>query len=161
MAGRKPKPTQMKRLAGNPGKRALNDQEPQPPTADVRVPRGKLPREAKGLWRILAPMLADMGVLTAADLPALEFLCVHYAVGRAALFELEADGEGDVMAVSTASMQGIKKHPAASVLVENSRLFKSYLAEFGLTPSSRVKIKTPEPSEKSLAELLFAGVEND
>jgi hypothetical protein len=31
MRGRKPKPTFLKVLDGNPGKRPLNDQEPRPP----------------------------------------------------------------------------------------------------------------------------------
>lgn len=30
MAGRKPKPTQIKMVTGNPGKRRLNEREPQP-----------------------------------------------------------------------------------------------------------------------------------
>lgn len=29
--GRKPKPTALKELEGNPGKRTLNDKEPKPP----------------------------------------------------------------------------------------------------------------------------------
>jgi P27 family predicted phage terminase small subunit len=172
-AGRKPKPTEQKKLAGNPGKRALNDAEPAYKTADPRVPKGKLPKEAQELWRALAGHMAELGVLKVTDLPALEMLCLHYAVARAALAQMLTDGRVEVeneqgerfvvsegIAVTIDSAVGLKKHPAATVLKENSLAFKAYLTEFGLTPSSRVRIKV-EGGEKepSLAELLFDGVD--
>ena len=45
--GRKPKPTALKVLEGNPGKRPLNDREPVPPKATLKCPAWLLP-EAKG-----------------------------------------------------------------------------------------------------------------
>ena len=36
--GRKPKPTALKVLEGNPGKRPLNDREPVPPKATLEMP---------------------------------------------------------------------------------------------------------------------------
>jgi len=157
MVGRKPKPTAIKILAGNPGKRPLNDREPKPGPADPRVPRGKLPPEGKKLWRVLAEHLVRLGVLTKLDLPALEFLCLHYAVGREAVEMLVRDG-----IVADGVNGTIKKHPAVSVLSENSRLFKAYAIEFGLTPSSRVRIQSePIEKEKTLAEMLFEGIEGE
>ena len=44
--GRKPKPTALKLLEGNPGKRPLNDREPVPPRAALKCPAWLLP-EAK------------------------------------------------------------------------------------------------------------------
>lgn len=44
MAGRKPKPTAIKKLEGNPGKRKLNTKEPIP---------------AKGMWRSFAALSRD------------------------------------------------------------------------------------------------------
>ena len=38
--GRKPKPTALKVLEGNPGKRPLNDREPVPPKATLNALRG-------------------------------------------------------------------------------------------------------------------------
>ena len=146
--GRKPTPSALNKLRGNPGKRAVNKQEPQPPEADVSVPDG-LPENATALWRVLAPQLADMGVLKATDLPALELLCVHYSVARDALALLEQDG------MTADTREGIKKHPAVSALREHSLAFKSYLTEFGLTPSSRVRLKVEPKREKTLAEMLF------
>lgn len=158
--GRKPKPTELKKLAGNPGKRKLNDAEPQFGAAEIRVPRGKLPPEARELWKVLAPQLAQSGVLKATDLPALEVLCLHYAMVRRA-WAIVAE-KGVTAESTTAAGVVIKKNPAAGVLRENSMAFKGYLTEFGLTPSSRVRIKAePAEREESLAELLFKGVESD
>lgn len=169
-AGRKPKPTAHKQLAGNPGKRALNADEPQYPAANPRVPKGKLPEDAADLWRALAHPMAAAGVLKVTDLPALEMLCLHYAVARAALARLLADGRVEVenaegqlftvsegLAITVECKDGIKKHPAVSVLRESSLAFKSYLSEFGLTPSSRAQIKVgASEREMTLAEALFA-----
>lgn len=170
--GRKPKPTAQKKLGGNAGKRALNQAEPQYAPADPRVPKGRLPPEAARLWRALAGPMAAAGILKQPDLPALEMLCLHYAVARAALAEMLKAGKVDVenaegqlftisegIAVTAESVQGIKKHPAAAVLKENSLALRAYLSEFGLTPSSRARIQTPQGEEElSLADALFKAV---
>ena len=67
--GRKPKPTALKVLEGNPGKRPLNDHEPIPPKGELKCPSWLLP-EAKKEWKRLASSLEAMGVLTMADLTA-------------------------------------------------------------------------------------------
>lgn len=152
--GRKPKPTNIKVLEGNPGKRPLNQQEPVFDAAYLRVPYGRLPAEGQRLWRELAPQLTQAGVLTQADLPALEMACLHYAVVRQAVDLIREEG------IITSTRDSIKKHPAMSVLNENSAMFYRYLAAFGLTPSDRVKIKAdPIDKERTLAELLFEGVD--
>ena len=157
MVGRKPKPTALKKLAGNPGRRPLNELEPKPGPADPKVPRGKLPPEAQKLWKDLAPKLAALGVLTDVDLPAFEMLCIHYALARDAfklvnelgMFVKDRDGQP-------------RKNPALQLYRDNSMAFKAYLLEFGLTPSSRSKIEAgPLDEEPSLADLLFDGIEDD
>ena len=46
MAGRKPKPTAVKKLEGNPGKRKLNTKEPMPGKGMPACPAWLLPEEA-------------------------------------------------------------------------------------------------------------------
>ena len=48
--GRKPKPTALKVLEGNPGKRPLNENEPIPPKGSIKCPSWLLPEgmEATG-----------------------------------------------------------------------------------------------------------------
>ena len=59
MAGRKPKPTALKKLEGNPGKRKLNTKEPMPGKGMPDCPKWLLP-EAKKEWERLCVKLSDM-----------------------------------------------------------------------------------------------------
>ena len=81
--GRKPKPTALKVLEGNPGKRPLNEYEPVPPKGTIECPDW-LEEEAKREWERLAPSLEAMGVLTTADLTAFAGYCQAYARWREA-----------------------------------------------------------------------------
>ena len=67
MAGRKPKPTALKKLEGNPGKRKLNTKEPMPGKGMPDCPKWLLP-EAKKEWERLCVKLSEMGVLTEIDM---------------------------------------------------------------------------------------------
>ena len=67
MAGRKPKPTAVKKLEGNPGKRKLNTKEANPGKGMPDCPAWLLP-EAKIEWIRLSEKLNQMGVLTEIDL---------------------------------------------------------------------------------------------
>ena len=60
MAGRKPKPTAVKKLEGNPGKRKLNTKEPNPGKGMPDCPAWLLP-EAKTEWIRLSEKLNQMG----------------------------------------------------------------------------------------------------
>ena len=75
---RKPKPTALKELEGNPGKRALNDKEPKPPKKAPRCPSW-LEQEAKKEWRRMGKLLEQMGILTEMDMAAFAGYCQAYA----------------------------------------------------------------------------------
>src|SRR5947207_11816997 len=77
MRGRKPKPTALKLLAGNPGKRRLNHREPKPQRELPTCPSHLLPA-AKAEWKRLARELYDLGVLTRLDRGALAGYCQAY-----------------------------------------------------------------------------------
>ena len=155
--GSKPKPTELKKLAGNPGKRPLNELEPQPGSANLNVPRGRLPKEGQRVWKQLAKPLEEMGVLTEVDLIAFEMLCLHYATARQAADILNKLG---LFVKDKNDPNEPRKNPAAQIFRDNSKHLLSYLAEFGLTPSSRVRIKAIEKvDDRSLAEILFEEVE--
>ena len=59
--GRKPKPTSLKVLEGNPGKRALNDTEPKPEKKAPKCPTW-LNKEAKKEWKRIATELEALGI---------------------------------------------------------------------------------------------------
>ena len=59
VAGRKPKPTAVKKLEGNPGKRKLNTKEPVPAKGMPDCPEWLLP-EAKKEWERLADLMTGV-----------------------------------------------------------------------------------------------------
>ena len=148
MAGRRPKPTALKLVTGNPGKRAINKKEPKPKRLIPSCP-AYLSTASKVAWGRLSVLLDRMGVLTEADAAALERLCDCYGDILICRESLIADG----WTYKTVDAQGntlIKGNPAATQLRSADSQFKAYLIEFGLTPSARSKVHgSPEEEEKA------------
>lgn len=166
--GPKPKPTALKVLMGNPGKRPLPQNEPKPKPVAPKMPDW-LDREAKREWRRVAPELERLGLLTVVDGAALAAYCQAYSQFVAATKELKAhQGEHGSLLITQVSYTGVenkKPHPAIKVANEAAQLVARYAAEFGLTPSARTRIQLPgqpdeEPSaiEKLLSERRGANV---
>lgn len=141
MPGPAPKPTALKRLAGNPGKRALPAREPEPERIIPAMPRG-LPARARRFWRDHADKLERLGVLTAIDGPAFTMMAIHYDMAWQALEAIKKDG-----LTSVDENGAVRKHPLLQVLRENSAAFLRYAAQFGLTPSARSRLNIPEPPQ--------------
>ena len=90
MAGRKPKPTAIKKLEGNPGKRKLNTKEPIPAKGMPNCPEWLMP-EAKKEWERLADLMNQMGVLTEVDMAAFAAYCQSYARWKEAQDDVYSD----------------------------------------------------------------------
>ncbi len=146
MQGRKPTPTALKLIAGNPGKRALNKSEPTPTRAIPTCPE-HLSATGKQAWDDLAVLLHGMCVLTEADGVALERLCDCYSDILACRELIATNG----YTYQTRGADGsilIKANPAVAMLRSADAQFKSYLSEFGLTPAARSKVSAiPEAAE--------------
>lgn len=145
MAGRRPKPTHLKVVSGNPGKRALNRSEPKPRRELPSCP-AHLSDEAKVAWGRMSVLLDRMGVLTEADAYALERGCAVYAEILA--YQALVDEGGATY--TTTSMSGdkvLKANPAVAMLADADRRFKAWLVEFGLTPAARSKVHVQDPDD--------------
>jgi phage terminase small subunit len=70
-------PTALKLLAGNPGHRPLNQNEPKPELVAPTCP-SHLSREAKREWRRIVPELEKLGLLTRIDRAALAAYATAY-----------------------------------------------------------------------------------
>jgi P27 family predicted phage terminase small subunit len=139
--GRKPQPTALKLLKGNPGRRPLNQDEPRPQVRLPRVP-DHLSDEAKREWRRLGRMLVGMGVMTEADGDALALLCTAWARW------LEAEGQLRRFGIVIKSPSGYPiQSPYLSIARQSMAELRSLLAEFGLTPASRSRVRVAEPAE--------------
>ena len=122
-------PTMLKLARGNPGKRPLNEAEPELPPAGVRPPED-LRGIAKRTWEAEAPALIAAGLLTVADLPAFRDYCELTAELRR--YQRVARTLGPVETIQKRVQDTINK-----VRGQRDRL----LVEFGQTPSSRSRVK--------------------
>jgi P27 family predicted phage terminase small subunit len=150
--GRPPKPTALKLLTGNPGKRPLNGSEPQP-LATPPVCPDFLPADAKAKWAELAPELSRLGLLTVVDGEALACLCSAWADFKAATETIAKEGryqlvggwpvevKGDDGEVRTEVRGGqLQPHPALAQHARAMKAIKEFAALFGLEPSSRSRL---------------------
>ena len=80
MRGRRPKPTRLKVLTGNPGKRPLNADEPKPEADDPGVPARTRPRRAARNGTAWSANSAPLRLLTNLDRAALAAYCGAYAL---------------------------------------------------------------------------------
>ena len=151
MRGRKPKPTKLKELAGNPGGRPLNTGEPQVPVPDRTpyVPRF-LNDDGKREWRRIVGLLMDLGLYTDLDRAALAMYCQAY--GRWVQVERELAKEDLIL---TGAEGGLYQNPKLHVANKAWEQQRKILAEFGLTPSSRSRLQLKAGDVPSLAEMLF------
>lgn len=138
MAGRRPTPTALKLVSGNPGKRAINKKEPKPKRVIPSCP-DHLENSGKVAWGKLSVLLDRMGVLTEADSSALERLCDCYTDILECRTLIRRDGRTYKVITKDGEIL-IKGNPAVTQLRAADAQFKSYLIEFGLTPAARSKV---------------------
>lgn len=139
MKGRKPKPTRLKLLAGNPGKRAINRSEPTLEAAKPTRPTW-LKGKARTAWDQLVDLLYAMGVMTEADGKALELLCDAYAEYREAREYVIKHGPTYESATDKGLI--VRKRPEVAIAADAQKRVASLLAEFGITPSSRSRVSS-------------------
>lgn len=109
-SGRRPKPTARKALAGNPGKRALNKDEPVfTPIKGVEPPEWFAEEDlplATIMWQLTTKELCGQGLLCVTDLAVLERWCVAYEFWRRAVKNIAIQGN-----TITGAMGGMVKNP--------------------------------------------------
>ena len=155
MAGRKPMPTAIRKLRGNPGKRALPANEP---AVEPSIPiyPSYFTDDQRDAWHDLAERLFGMKVLTDGDSTALELLVVAYTEWRYATEVVEAEG----MTYCTTTESGDRMYrarPEVAIASDAWRRISSMLREFGLTPSARTKVSTAGGAEKQNAFMQLMG----
>jgi P27 family predicted phage terminase small subunit len=151
MAGRKPKPPALKRLAGNPGHRPLNDREPvYPDGGDMRPPR-HLDRVARDEWRRVVKDLTAAGLLKTVDRSALAAYCQAYSQW------VDASKRLKEQPLTLVSPNGYAyPNPLLGVQKRALELMHKFMTEFGMTPSSRSKVKVEKVEEADeLDKILF------
>ena len=164
-SGRRPLPTAVKKLRGNPGRRRLNDQEPAAPAGDPEMPAG-LPKAAKAEWRRILPELRQLGMLSKIDRAALAAYCHAYA----RWFQAEREAKRFGIVVKEPIMRynreaeedeligyRYKKNPAVTISETAQKLMKSFLVEFGMTPAARSRVRVEKPADADPLEQFLEG----
>lgn len=149
-----PKPTALKLLEGNPGKRALDLSAGINPRVEIPSPPKHLSKEALREWKRITPLLEELGLISGLDRTALALYC--QAQGR--LYELEnafaakvkllVDQQGldyaeAVYQVSHAvTPSGYAQQSVITQLIKSSReQVNRYLMHFGLSPAARGRVQ--------------------
>jgi P27 family predicted phage terminase small subunit len=148
MRGRRPKPTRLKVLTGNPGKRPLNVNEPRPEIAipDCPVELGPVARRE---WDRLAVELSSLRILTNLDRAALAAYCGAYAMWAEATEAIQKFG---TMVKSPSGYP--QQSPYVAVANRQAEIMMRIASEFGFTPASRSRITTPPKDERTLFDIV-------
>jgi P27 family predicted phage terminase small subunit len=154
-AGRKPKPTNLHVLNGNPSKIDLETRQQNEPQFEKISPDCPewLDDFAKEEWNRLAPELETLGLLAQVDMAAFAAYCSNYSTWRQADEIIKNDGL--VISIYEVDAEGkkvlirIKKHPAVAIRSDAFEKMKAFLIEFGFTPASRSRVHLPEENKPS------------
>ena len=154
--GRKPKPTAIKELEGNPGKRQLNSKEPKPDKKAPKCPDW-LEDDAKAEWNRLSEQMERLGILTEVDMAAFAGYCQSYARWKAA--EEFISKNGAIVKTPSGYWQQV---PQVSIAQQYLKDMQKFCEQFGLTPASRSRIVSDsgsDDSEDMMENLLSLGGE--
>jgi len=147
--GPAPKPTALKLIEGNPGCRPINAYEPKPPAADDPRPPTWLDAGGRREWRKMVPHLRVLGLLTVVDVTALSMYCD--SVSTALAYAKVCREKGRTMKAPTGY---VMLRPEATALAKEKLIIRSYMQEFGLTPSARSRMSVGEKEEETLGDIL-------
>jgi len=141
MAGRKPLPTQLKVVKGTARPHRMNTAEPRPVVA-TPLPPEHLDEPAAVKFIEMAELLARHGVMTELDVGAL----ARYVVIWRRWLETEEEVKRRGSVVKTVA-GNIIQNPFLAVANKCLAQMGQIESEFGLTPSSRTRVRMAEPAE--------------
>lgn len=154
--GRKPKPTHLRLVQGDPRQRGrkkleekVNREARLPPS--LPMPPPELLDEAKVEWGRIVTHLHAAGLLTEIDRGALAACCQAYGrwiQAERILADLQKQDpifQGLMIKTTNGNMI---QNPLVGTANKSMSDYVRFCAEFGMTPSARSRIETPENPEK-------------
>lgn len=162
MPGRPPKPTALKVILGTDKQHPERVNHDEPKVAPGRPTRPAwLHRDARGPWNQTIKMAEEMGILTKMDGRAVALMCnalVEYVIAAdevdrlgLVLEDTRYDKEGNIIGTT------YKANPALQTRADSWRRVNLMLQQFGMTPSSRAKLKVEKAEEEDEFEKLMRG----
>ena len=145
--GRRPEPTRLRVMRGNPSKSAIPKNEVQP-VGGPRMPKYLSPA-AQEVWKEVIPNLVVAGIATSIDSATLGRYCSLSADFRK--YTAEVDAGNDIFITQTGYAQ---LTPAASMRLKIGPQLLQMEREFGMTASSRAGLSIQEKKADPLDDFL-------
>lgn len=159
MPGR-PKPTKLKIITGNPGKRPLPKNEPDP-VSPLPDPPAHLDDYARDEWNRLAAGIHAIGLLYEVDRGAFAGYCMAYSRWRRAEEEIQKRIEkGGPLAgmVDVTKAGNIIQNVLVGIANKAAADMVNYAREFGMTPQARARLgELPGTKKRSKFDGLIGG----
>lgn len=134
MPGPAPKPTKLKQILGNPGRRALNKSEPVSPQLDP-VPPEWLDETALEFWSEVVAIVGPMGHVQQSDRHLVMLLALELSQLRQAHEDMRKFGRTVVYE------NGVEQvSPYVTIANKATKNAIQILAQLGMTPSARSRI---------------------
>lgn len=159
LRGPKPQSNVIKLLRGNPGRRALDLSDGvQPEVAVPDAPR-HLSKEARKEWRRITIELEEIGLVSRIDRAALAIYCQSWARLVLAEQAIEAKrraaadaglDEADAVFIQRTPTGFMRESALLRIIGKLQQDCDRYLASFGMSPSSRSKVKPSDNRQGSL-----------
>lgn len=150
MRGAKPKPTHLKLIEGNPGKRKLNRNEPKP-QGDLCDAPDWLTDEQKAGWSY-AISNAPAGLMKRLDRAALTAFVVAEDMHRQASVAVGKFG----LITKSPSKGEPMQNPYLPIINRQAQIMLKAAAELGFTPSSRSRVEIVGGETEDPADRFFA-----
>ena len=150
MRGAKPKPTHLKLIEGNPGKRRLNRNEPKP-QGDLCDAPDWLTEEQKAGWTY-AIANAPAGLMKRLDRAALTAFVVAEDMHRQASVAVGKFG----LITKSPSKGEPMQNPYLPIINRQAQIMLKAAAELGFTPSSRSRVEIVGGETEDPADRFFA-----
>lgn len=151
MRGRKPKPTHLKLVEGNAGKRALNKSEPVP-QGNLDEPPDWLTEDQKSGWEY-AIKHAPLGLLKLLDRSALTVWVVAEDMHRQATIAVGKFG----LITKSPNKGEPMQNPYLPIINRQAQIMMKAASELGFTPSSRSRVEVSGGEIEDPADRFFTG----
>ena len=138
--GRKPKPTALKLVEGNPGKRKINGKEPKPRGNLYDAPKWLTEQQHEG-WEY-AIESAPFGLLKRIDRSALVAWVVAEDLHRQGVEKLN----GGAMLIKTPNGMPVQS-PYLSIVNKQAQIMMKAASEMGFTPASRSRVEVEDDDQ--------------
>ena len=141
--GRKPVPTHLKVLRGNPGHRSLNKDEPVV-SGEMPDPPDDISPQALQIWHREAPLLHESGLLTKLDRKMFHLYCESEARWQEAIDQIREVG----MLVKD-RFGAPKRNPYYDIMLREQDQMQKILTGFGQDPASRSRLIVKARTEQT------------